>query len=352
MATGTLISDKSWHSSPTFNYSVSYETQRPNKYSKTVRVKFTVTVRSIHSSCSFGYPIYFSNTIDNQFRTITNSFGNGVKSISYTSDWIEFSNSGTSLIVGITPKCGDVGHTSYDTGTIYFDSYQEPQVNITSFTVKNISGSDGLTKVKFEWTADVACDFAWYSKDNGANWSILTNTNIVSGLSPNTSYNFKLRVRRSDNQLTTDSSTVKKSTYDIARISNLSNFEHGNNPILSTTNPAGISSLNTIMKIGNTQILNRTVKAGINTITFSDTELDNLYKKYGTGSSLTATFTISGGGYSNSKTCTVTLKGNQKTVKANVGVVWKRGKMWTNVNGIWKRAIMWTNVNGTWKRGI
>jgi len=62
------------------------------------------------------------------------------------------------------------------------------------------------------------------------------------------------------------------------------------------------------MKIGNTQILSRTVKVGSNTITFSDTELDNIYKKYGTGSSLTATFVVSGSGYTNSKTCTITLK--------------------------------------------
>lgn len=62
------------------------------------------------------------------------------------------------------------------------------------------------------------------------------------------------------------------------------------------------------MKIGNTQILSRTVLAGNNTIAFSDTELDNIYKKYGNGSSLTATFIVSGSGYTNSKTCSITLK--------------------------------------------
>lgn len=62
------------------------------------------------------------------------------------------------------------------------------------------------------------------------------------------------------------------------------------------------------MKIGDAQILSKNVSAGSNTISFSDTELDNIYKKYGTGSSLTVTFIVSGSGYTNSKTCTITLK--------------------------------------------
>ena len=44
----------------------------------------------------------------------------------------------------------------------------------------------------------------------------------------------------------------------------------------------------------------------------SSTELDNIYKKYGTLSSLIATFIVSGSGYSNSKTCTIMLKRKSK----------------------------------------
>lgn len=54
--------------------------------------------------------------------------------------------------------------------------------------------------------------------------------------------------------------------------------------------------------------MNKTVSTGSNIVSFSDTELDNIYKKYGTGSSLTATFIVSGSSYTNSKTCTITLK--------------------------------------------
>lgn len=133
-------------------------------------------------------------------------------------------------------------------------------------------------------------------------------TFTVTGLSPNTKHSFSILARATDSGLDRVSSEFYGTTKDIARISTLSNFNHGDNASVSITNPASISSLSLVMKIGNTQILSRTVKVGSNTITFSDTELDNIYKKYGTGSSLTATFVVSGSGYTNSKTCTITLK--------------------------------------------
>ena len=275
----------------------------------------------------------------------------GSHTVSGLSSSSSYSISG-SLAINLTSYNGSAVNTLSISGTGSTNASTPQYARITSFSVSNISGGDGLTKVKFSWTVDTTCDYAWYSTDGGNTWNNLPVNNIVSGLSPNTSYNFRLRLRRSDNWLTTDSSIVTKSTYDIAKISSLANFEHGSNPTVGITNPANISSLSLVMKVGDTQILSRTVIAGNNTITFSDTELNNLYKKYGSSSSLTATFVLFGSGYTNTKTCTITLKGNQKTMKTNVSNVWKRGKLWTNVNGTWKRGVLWTNVNGTWKRGI
>ena len=107
------------------------------------------------------------------------------------------------------------------------------------------------------------------------------------------------------------------------------------------------------MKISNTQIFSKTVTTSTKSITFNDTELDKIYKLYGSGSSLTATFVLTTAStYTNSKTCTITLKGNQKTIRENVSGSWKRGKTWINVNGTWRRCVVWQNINGTWKRGI
>ncbi|MBR6688805.1 MAG: hypothetical protein IKL68_02180 [Clostridia bacterium] len=225
-------------------------------------------------------------------------------------------------------------------------------------TASQSLNSKTVDTIKMNWSSDSTIDYIWYSKDNGSTWTGInvsdgkSGTYSITGLSPNTTYKIKTRVRRKDSQLKTDSSALSVTTYDIARISTLSNFEHGDNQVVGITNPASISSLSLVMKIGDTQILSRTVKAGNNTITFSDTELDNIYKKYSSSSSLTATFILSGSGYTNSKTCTITLKGNQKTIRTNVSANWKRGKVWTNVGGTWKKAVIWTNVAGTWKRSI
>lgn len=151
------------------------------------------------------------------------------------------------------------------------------------------------------------------------------------------------------------SCSASKSLPNIARtatITSLSNFEHGSNASVTIDNPSG-SNLTLAMKIGSTQILSKSVSTGANTISFTDAQLDTIYKLYGSSISLTATFIVTtAAGHSNSKTCTITLKGNQKTIRNNVSGSWKRGKLWTNVNGTWKRAVIWTNVNGTWKRGI
>lgn len=112
------------------------------------------------------------------------------------------------------------------------------------------------------------------------------------------------------------------------------------------------SGLSLVMKIGNTQILSRTVSAGNNTIGFSVAELDSIYKLYGRGNSLTATFVLSGGGYTNSRNCTITLKGNQRTVWDKIAGNWRRGRVWIKVNGVWRLGVVWRNVNGSWKRGI
>lgn len=217
--------------------------------------------------------------------------------------------------------------------------------------------SKTVNSIKINWSSDSTCDQVQYKIGSGS-WvtasssSAKSGTYIINSLSPNTSYSIYTRVRRSDSQLYTESSALSVTTYDIAKISSVGNFEHGSNASVSITNPASIASLSLVMKIGSTQILSRTVKAGTNTIVFSDTELDNIYKKYGSSNSLTATFTLSGSGYTNSKNATITLKGNQKTIKVKVSNNWKRGKVFIKISNTWKKAIVWENINGVWKRGI
>lgn len=106
--------------------------------------------------------------------------------------------------------------------------------NITSFSVSKVDE----TSVQFNFSTDVGCDWAWYSTDGGSTWANLDgNTGIVYGLSANTWYAFKLRVRRTDSGLTTDSDVVWQQTYDYPYISSTPNFDIGNQMSIGIYNP-------------------------------------------------------------------------------------------------------------------
>lgn len=88
------------------------------------------------------------------------------------------------------------------------------QTSITSFTVAKRTE----TSLTFNWATADTIDYVWYSTNNGSNWTGYDVTDgtsgnfAVTGLNANTTYNCKLRVRRKDSQLTTDSGTVTQTT--------------------------------------------------------------------------------------------------------------------------------------------
>ena len=81
-----------------------------------------------------------------------------------------------------------------------------------------------------------------------------------------------------------------------------------------------------------------------------------MYKMYGNNNEISVRFyvrtTANNTNYTDYKTVTVTLTGNQKTGYANVGGTWKRTKRWVNVSDSWKRCVRWVKVDGSWKRCI
>lgn len=203
---------------------------------------------------------------------------------------------------------------------------------------------------------------------NGGNWTNIkqvsgdwSSPNVdtvyeVTGLQPNTKYNIRTRIAYTYEGavagLYTISNTLEFTTKDIGRISSVANFNHGSGTSIGITNPSG-AGLSLAMKIGNTQIFSRTVTKDTTWIGFNDTELDNIYKLYGSSNSLTATFILTtSGGYTNSRTCTISLKGDQKTIKTRISGTWRRGKVWTKVSGTWRRCVVWVKINGVWRRCI
>ena len=218
-----------------------------------------------------------------------------------------------------------------------------------------------INSISINWSTDSARDWTQYSL-NGGTWTdandTLSGTNsgyyTISNLNPNTTYTVKTRCRRTDSGLWTESSTLTITTYDIAKISSASNFNLGDSVNVGITNPGNVTATLEI-KVNDTKIKEQNLSTGTNTITFTDTELDNIYKQFKNTNTVTATYTLTSNdnsNWKNSKTVTCTLTGNQKTIKINMQNEWKRGKIWKNENGTWKRAVIWINVQDTWKRGI
>lgn len=95
-----------------------------------------------------------------------------------------------------------------------------------------------LNSISVYWNADASIDAVQYSLNGGA-WVNTSGLNYtINGLSPNTNYTIKTRIKRTDSQLWTESSTISGTTKDIARISSVSNFNHGDSIIVAVTNPA------------------------------------------------------------------------------------------------------------------
>ncbi len=245
--------------------------------------------------------------------------------------------------------------TSYGGEWVSLDTIPR-YLSITSFDIRNIT----INTIQAYWATSDARSLTEYSL-NGSTWTnIATYGDVVAtdeksgtfnikGLTPNTTYTLKIRCKRKDSGLLTESETKTFTTYNIATISQANNFNHGDNEVIEVANPASLA-LSLEMKIGSATILTRNLVTGNNVIYFSDNELDIIYKLYGNSNELTVTFILYGGGYSNSKNCKIILNGNQKTSFVGINSSVKRAKVYINVNGQIKRAVVWICENGKIKR--
>lgn len=107
--------------------------------------------------------------------------------------------------------------------------------DITSFSVSAVDE----TMLKFSWGASAPCDFVWFSTDNGASWGQLSDHCLVGGLSSGTTYKCKIRVKRQDSQLITESGTIEQTTYDYPHCISTPDFTIGDPVTLKFYNPLG-----------------------------------------------------------------------------------------------------------------
>lgn len=225
-----------------------------------------------------------------------------------------------------------------------------------------------INSVFIEWVTDANVDTFQY-RLNGGGW-VNAETNIdksaggftIPNLQPNTYYHIEFDAKRKDSGLwSTDGGVgdyVNRTTYDYGKINSIPGFNLGDSERIGYSNPSGSSMRIAIYNTaGSVPYCGyRQCNGTAYTFQFTDEELDNFYKLFGNSNTITVRVylltTCNGINYYNYENVTITLTGNQKTVKTKVGNVYKRGKIKTNVNGVWKNAVVWTNVNGTWKRSI
>ena len=174
-------------------------------------------------SKTYDFRNYQSLTVASGSKTITHN-SDGSKSISCSAS---FGNSSTPI--------GDASAS----GTFTLSK-------IPRYATSNQSFKDKTeTSITMDWSSDSTIDYIWYSKDNGSNWTGLDVTDgksgsyTINGLSANTTYNIKTRVRRKDSQLTTDSSNLAVTTYDYPYCTDAPNFTIGDLLTIKFYNPLG-----------------------------------------------------------------------------------------------------------------
>ena len=105
------------------------------------------------------------------------------------------------------------------------------------------------TSAVVSWITSDPRDSTYYSFDNGSTWigsstdgeslasDLKSGTFNIANLSANTTYNIKVKIKRTDSQLWTESGIVSFTTYDYPYCTDSPNFTIGDNLTLSFYNP-------------------------------------------------------------------------------------------------------------------
>ena len=198
----------------------------------------------------------------------------------------------------------------YADGSIYIDSpYQGFDITLTALdraapTVSVSTSNIGVSSFTLSASTNVNCDRWDYSINNGSTWTNFSTTNAksasttISGLSPNTTYNTKVRARKTSNQVYGTSGTVSPKTLGNAILNSVSTVTADNSTVSFTINatvyvPSYTHRLE--IKNGNTSILTKTgltLSNGNNTITLTAAERTTLLNAMSSIKSFTGTFVL------------------------------------------------------------
>lgn len=187
---------------------------------------------------------------------------------------------GTSGVITISGLTADTSYTikvrlrrkdsqyTRDSSALSVTTYGYP-------TVTQSLSSKTETTITIAWSSGSVCDYLWYSTNNGSSWTGVdvtdgtSGTYTISGLSANTAYNIKTRLRRKDSQYTRDSSALAVTTYDYPHATGMPNFTIGNQFTITVYNPLGRSFTLTTIGADNSELTTSSSYTGTSVTGFS-----------------------------------------------------------------------------------
>jgi len=168
----------------------------------------------------------------------------GTKRIYHNNDGTRsFSASAEAGIYTYAVNCSGSGSWSLDTIPRYAD--------ITRF---DLSAVDETT-IQFTWQASASCDAIQYSVDGGGWTGGQYPTTNIGGLSAGNQHSVKIRVKRSDSQLWTESDTKYATTYDYPKPTSINDFNIGDGASVNLYNPLGRNVTLQILQVNTNTVL-------------------------------------------------------------------------------------------------
>ena len=247
-----------------------YGSKHSHEFKLTVNETSTSTANNT-SEISFSFTIYKASYSWSNWKSITYSIS--INGTSYSGTIPSYSAGST-----LTIRTGSqtVSHNSDGTKSINY-SFSVNDGSGQSYTCGNASASGSMNlstipryakasislnsktvnSVKLNYSADATIDGIWVSKNGGA-WEsgyALTSPINVSGLSPNTKYTLKIRVKRADSQLYSESNSIEVTTHQIATLSSVPNVNIGSAHTITWANPSGASTSLKLCKTDNSVII-------------------------------------------------------------------------------------------------
>ena len=271
-------------------------------------ISYVVTINGNKYTGSIAnYDGYSDVTLKSGSLTVAHN-ADGNKSISYS-----FSVTDTS---GQTYTCGNASAS----GSLALATIPR-YLSITSFYIS----SKTETSAVVSWGVSDPRDSTYYSFDNGATWigsatdgetlasDLKSGTFNIVNLTANTSYSIKVKIKRSDSQLWTESSALTFTTYSYPYCTVAPDFTIGNAVKLEFFNPLKRSIQWQVLGADNSAIASSTTTGTAYTGVDGEGSINNLYKSIPNAKSGTYKVKVTYDGNVATKTGgTYSIKGTEK----------------------------------------